>query len=172
MQKIYTENIYYVKRIFVYLQCFLKGSMKSLVFSALFILFSFQSALSQLNVGDKAVNFVAINQKGGELFSINKNIQSNKTLLLFADSHQNLTSHLEHVKKRYKSLLKQNIQIVLITTDVMELTYFSYIHHPNIDKVIYDPNKEITALYRINHSVIGYCIDESKQIKAVLQKKS
>jgi peroxiredoxin len=132
----------------------------------------YQTAFSQLNVGDKAFNFVAVNQKGGELFCINKGVQHNKVLLLFSENSQSLTSNLEYVKRHYKSLLKQNIQIVLITTDSMELTYFSYIHHPNIHKVIYDPNKEITSLYQIENSVIGYCIDESKQIKAVLQKKS
>lgn len=138
----------------------------------LLILFSLSIAFSQLQVGDKAFNFIAVNQKGGELFSINKSIKNNKMLLLFSANSQNLTSNLEHVKKHYKSLLKQNIQIVLITTEAMELTYFSYIHHPNVHKVIYDPNKQITSLYQVNDSVIGYCIDESKHIKAVLHKKS
>ncbi len=146
--------------------------MKRLAFIIMFILLYSQVVFSQLRIGDKALNFVAINQKGGELFSVNKGIQNSKMLLLFSENSQTLTSNLEHIKKHYKSLLKQNIQIVLITTDAMELTYFSYIHHPNVHKVIYDPNKEITSLYQINHSTIGYCIDESKQIKAVLQKKS
>lgn len=146
--------------------------MKRLVFIIMFILLYSQVVFSQLRVGDKAFNFVAINQKGGELFSVNKGIQNSKMLLLFSGSSKDLNSNIEYVKRHYKSLLKENIQIVLITTDGMELTYFSYIHHPNVHKVIYDPNKEITSLYQINHSVIGYCIDESKQIKAVLQKKS
>jgi peroxiredoxin len=146
--------------------------MKYLAFLTIAVLFSLQSAFAQLQVGEKAFNFVAVNQKGGELFSINKNVQSNKLLLLFSNTSQDFKANLEHVKKSYKSLLKQGIEIVLITTDAIELTYFSYIHHPNVHKVIYDPNKEITALYQIKESVIGYCVDENKQIKAVLHKKS
>jgi len=145
--------------------------MKCLAFVIIFTLLSWQLAFSQLQIGDKAYNFVAVNQKGGELFSVNKNVQS-KVLFLFSNTSQDLKTNLEHIKKQYKSLLKQNTQIVVITTDAMELTYFSYIHHPNVHKVIYDPNKEITALYQIKESVIGYCVDENKQIKAVLHKKS
>lgn len=146
--------------------------MKSLAFFILFNVSLFQMAFSQLNIGDKAFNFVAVNQKGGELFSINKNTQVHKMLLLFSNTSEDLKTNIEYIKRHYKSLLKQNIEIVLITTDAMEVTYFSYIHHPNLHKVIYDPNKEITALYQVSDSVIGYCIDESKQIKAVLHKKS
>jgi len=145
--------------------------MKCLAFVIIFTLLSWQLAFAQLQIGDKAYNFVAVNQKGGELFSVNKNVQS-KVLFLFSNTSQDLRTNLEHIKKQYKSLLKQNIQIVVITTDAMELTYFSYIHHPNVHKVIYDPNKEITALYQIKESVIGYCVDENKQIKAILHKKS
>jgi alkyl hydroperoxide reductase subunit AhpC len=145
--------------------------MKCLAFVIIFTLLSWQLAFAQLQIGDKAYNFVAVNQKGGELFSVNKNVQS-KVLFLFSNTSQDLKTNLEHIKKQYKSLLKQNTQIVVITTDAMELTYFSYIHHPNVHKVIYDPNKEITALYQIKESVIGYCVDENKQIKAVLHKKS
>lgn len=145
--------------------------MRVLSFFLTFIIVVCKLGYAQLQVGDKAANFVAINQKGGEVFTINKTKQG-KVMLVFSENLKSLRKNLEYLNKHYQTLIEQNTEIVLVTPASIKNIHRSYVHYPNVDKIIYDPNKQIMSMYKVNHSVIGYCIDETKQIQTILYKKS